>query len=110
MPTPDPRDAAIEQLKNVLTEVTKKVEEQDKILKDLAEPPGMLANLTHILPADGKNPERLVIDGRIFVLRPKTLEKEQLELGCTLHVGKYTMRSDRQDRDARLSHGDHESK
>jgi len=39
---PDERDAAIEQLKTVLTEVTAKLTEQDKILKDLAEPPGML--------------------------------------------------------------------
>jgi uncharacterized coiled-coil protein SlyX len=40
------QEAVIEQLKTVLTEVTAKLKEQDKILKDLAEPPGMLARLT----------------------------------------------------------------
>src|ERR1700739_2686673 len=93
MPTADPRDAAIEQLKAVVTEMTTKLQEQDKILKDLAEPPGMLARLTNILPADKTHPERLIIDERLFVLRPKNFEKIKLEIGDTLHVGKSTMGS-----------------
>jgi proteasome ATPase len=93
MSSVDPRDAAIEQLKQVVTEMTAKLQEQDKILKDLAEPPGMLARLTNILPADKTHPERLIIDERLFVLRPKNFEKIKLEIGDTLHVGKSTMGS-----------------
>jgi proteasome-associated ATPase len=89
----DPRDQAIEQLKSALTEVTEKMKEQNKILEDLAQPPGMLARLTNIIPADKKNPERLIVDERLFVLRPKNLEKTKLEIGDYLHVGKSTMGS-----------------
>ncbi len=89
----DARDEAIEQLKTALTEVTAKLKEQDKILKDLAEPPGMLARLTNIIPADKDKPEKLIIDDRLFVLRPENMKKTKLEIGDYLHVGKSTMGS-----------------
>jgi proteasome ATPase len=89
----DPKDAAIEQLKTALTEVTEKLKEQDKILKDLAEPPGMLATLTNILPVEADGSQKLIIDERLFVLRPKNLAKTKLEIGDRLHVGKSTMGS-----------------
>ncbi|MBO0887474.1 AAA family ATPase [Candidatus Bathyarchaeota archaeon] len=90
MPT---EQEVIEQLKAALTEATEKLKEQDKILKDLAEPPGMLARLTNIIPKDATHPERLIIDERLFVLRPKNLEKVRLEIGDYLHVEKSTIGS-----------------
>jgi len=94
MPTEvDVKDAAIEQLKEALTQVTEKLKEQDKILKDLAEPPGMLARLTNIVPANKDHPERLIIDDRLFVLRPENFKKTKLEIGDYLHVGKSKMGS-----------------
>lgn len=89
----DAKDQAIEQLKTALTEVTGKLKEQDKILKDLAEPPGMLARLTNIIPAAKDSPEKLIIDDRLFVLRPENMKKTKLEIGDYLHVGKSTMGS-----------------
>src|SRR5882762_6835449 len=89
----DQKDAAIEQLKDALTQVTEKLKEQDKILKDLAEPPGMLARLTNIIPADSEHPERLIIDDHLFVLRPSNFKKTKLEIGDYLHVGKSKMGS-----------------
>jgi proteasome-associated ATPase len=89
----DPRDQVIEQLKTVLTEVTAKLNEQDKILKDLAEPPGMLARLTNIIPAAAGKPEKLIIDDSLFVLRPENMKETPLEIGDYLHVGKSTMGS-----------------
>lgn len=89
----DTRDQAIEQLKTALTEVTEKLKEQDKILKDLAEPPGMLARLTNIIPPIKDQPEKLIIDDRVFVLRPENMKKVALEIGDYLHVGKSTMGS-----------------
>src|ERR1700757_967905 len=90
---PDAKDEAIKQLSTTLEEVTKKLQEQDKILKDLAEPPGMLARLTNIIPKKGDQPEKLILDERLFVLRPENLAKTKLEIGDMLHVGKSTMGS-----------------
>lgn len=85
---PDAKDKAIADLTASNLELQNLVKEQEAILKDLAEPPGMLANLTHVLPKNALGQELVVLDERILMSRPKELAKVKLEEGDILHIGK----------------------
>jgi len=84
-PTPSPKDKTITDLTAALTQAAAKLKEQDEILKQMAELPGLTARVTHLLKDD-----LILLDGHIIMETPKKL-KGKLKVGTWLHVSKSPM-------------------
>ena len=84
-PTPSPKDKTIADLTAALTQAAAKLKEQDEILKQMAQLPGLTARVTHLLKDD-----LILLDGHIIMETPKKL-KGKLKIGTWLHVSKSPM-------------------
>src|SRR5215471_1819279 len=83
VPTPSPKDKAIAELTTALQKATAKLKEQDAILKQMAELPGLTARVTHLLENN-----QMIIDGHVIMEVPKKKLKSKLEIGTWLHVSR----------------------